>query len=572
MKRILALLTALVTVAVITVGVNAWGFVAPQATPTLNAADSIGKRLPELEQSVTAAGFYYRASFYGITFADTRPNSGVNGIITPQTLIEAPLGGDGGYVSLLFYIYAPNDLENYILAGQTSIYPEYGEYIDLNNYLSNVVMFDGSRNYGHTVVVSDYIKSPMEGISEEMSEDEIKSVARKYNYGYVKLSQDPEWSDEYSILLSDGTWEISFNYEYYRGDIPDTAIAVICTHTCGDCSNASFSSGIDSRDGRDPRWYNWTTQYHWRECFCGQDIDYEAHEFVNSVCRVCGALKGLNQKKHTHNRNSRDYNETMHYYTCSQCDSPYFGCDYDTEPKEHYFYSDGTCGGCEYINPAYASHEHVYDNYVQDIEEDYKHNATCVICGYKKTESHNLINLQSIDFISHSGICADCGAYWVRVHDFVGNSCTECGYTYPEHECNSDAYRNIEVLNALVGVHYKCCSICGEQQSDWEECSVRWVKDENAHYAICDVCGDTFAEGAHTMLDDACIWCGYSTRPTRPGDLNNSGGKPDVSDGVIMQKMLAGLEPITSAADLDGNGVVDVSDGVAMQKILAGLS
>ncbi len=56
---------------------------------------------------------------------------------------------------------------------------------------------------------------------------------------------------------------------------------------------------------------------------------------------------------------------------------------------------------------------------------------------------------------------------------------------------------------------------------------------------------------------------------TLPGDLNRSGGSPDVADGVIMQKILAHIETEIPDADLNNDGRIDVSDGVEMQKILA---
>ena len=59
--------------------------------------------------------------------------------------------------------------------------------------------------------------------------------------------------------------------------------------------------------------------------------------------------------------------------------------------------------------------------------------------------------------------------------------------------------------------------------------------------------------------------------PYLPGDLNTSGGEPDVSDGIVMQRILAGLEPEIPAADLNGSGDITVADGVIMQRILAGL-
>ncbi len=68
-----------------------------------------------------------------------------------------------------------------------------------------------------------------------------------------------------------------------------------------------------------------------------------------------------------------------------------------------------------------------------------------------------------------------------------------------------------------------------------------------------------------------CRLCGEEIPPFLPGDLNSSGGDPDVLDGVVMQRILASLEPEITAADLNRDGIVNVADGVVMQRILAGL-
>ena len=55
------------------------------------------------------------------------------------------------------------------------------------------------------------------------------------------------------------------------------------------------------------------------------------------------------------------------------------------------------------------------------------------------------------------------------------------------------------------------------------------------------------------------------------GDLDGSGKEPNVTDGVIMQRILASIEEKISAADLNNDGIINVADGVTMQRILAGL-
>ena len=67
----------------------------------------------------------------------------------------------------------------------------------------------------------------------------------------------------------------------------------------------------------------------------------------------------------------------------------------------------------------------------------------------------------------------------------------------------------------------------------------------------------------------------YVTKAPLPefqrGDLDGSGKEPNVTDGVIMQRILAGIEEKISAADLNNDGIINVADGVTMQRILAGL-
>ena len=576
MKKILTLVTVIVTVMTMTLGGNAWGLLAPQAAPSINAVDLIGKRLPELEQLLTNAGLYYKVEWYDsqarktVVLEDTRPK---HSPAAAGSEIEAPLGGYGEYAAVRLYIYEPDDLENYVLWNEEEVTRNYGEYVDINN----LVFFDELSGYGQTITFSNSIKSPLQGIMPEMTEAEIMNAVRTYHYGYLKLTADPEWSDEYSILVSDGTWEISFNFGLLYGKVETTATAVLHYHVCGDCTNASYYSRTASKEGRDPRWYNWNTQYHWRECFCGKDIEYEAHDFVNSHCRICGALKGLNQKTHTHQVTNyeKGYNETMHFYKCAQCDSPYMDCNFDDAPQEHHFSADGSCSGCDYVNPAYSSHEHIYENYVPvydeyEVDWSYGHSAKCLICGYENTENHNY-TYRRIDDQYHERVCTVCGLVEKYEHKYDDSLQCDCGQTVPEHVCNTDAYGSTWITGEMIPYHYKKCSICGKKQLNYEMCTLTWYKGENTHYAVCDVCGIKYAEGQHTMYNERCLWCGYSTLPFLPGDLNSSGGDPDVLDGVVMQRILASLEPEITAADLNRDGIVNVADGVVMQRILAGL-
>ena len=85
----------------------------------------------------------------------------------------------------------------------------------------------------------------------------------------------------------------------------------------------------------------------------------------------------------------------------------------------------------------------------------------------------------------------------------------------------------------------------------------------------CNISLDTVEKlrGSGTLEDPYIL---KDTSRFLPGDLNSSGGEPDVLDGVVMQRILAGLEPEIPAADLNGSGDITVADGVIMQRILAG--
>ena len=75
----------------------------------------------------------------------------------------------------------------------------------------------------------------------------------------------------------------------------------------------------------------------------------------------------------------------------------------------------------------------------------------------------------------------------------------------------------------------------------------------------------------HDFSDGVCTRC-KRVRPAR-GDLTEDGGV-DVMDGVIMQRILSGIEggiELCDFADLNLDGQADVMDGVIMQRMLAGL-
>lgn len=95
-------------------------------------------------------------------------------------------------------------------------------------------------------------------------------------------------------------------------------------------------------------------------------------------------------------------------------------------------------------------------------------------------------------------------------------------------------------------------------------------------HGVCQKCGAVLADFEIPKIDHdygengVCKVCGYNKNAFLLGDLDSSGGNPDISDGVIMQRILAHIED-NSFADLNGDGFIDVNDGIVMQRILAGI-
>ena len=97
-------------------------------------------------------------------------------------------------------------------------------------------------------------------------------------------------------------------------------------------------------------------------------------------------------------------------------------------------------------------------------------------------------------------------------HNFVGGKCVDCG------------------LDGTVHVHTET-----------------YGTDTHVHWTKCDACGESWGVEEHVLgADGICEICRFkpeqeSTGSGIRGDLN-SDGNVNVSDGVTMQRILAGLE------------------------------
>ena len=216
---------------------------------------------------------------------------------------------------------------------------------------------------------------------------------------------------------------------------------------------------------------------------------------------------------------------------------------------------------------------HQYHYVESTLEYDAHYEVyVCSICGAETSNFRYFTSYEQLDNTSHKAKCDYCSAEFIMYHEYYGdsNSCTKCGYTAePHYHLYSSVY------SSSYG-HKNICEVCGKCQdsAEYPHTIEKYIITEEGHHRYCDVCKHDYCDYKHSFLFDKCIWCGYVRGTEIPkilGDLNSSGGDPDVLDGVVMQRILASLEPEITAADLNHDGIVNVADGVVMQRILAGL-
>lgn len=158
----------------------------------------------------------------------------------------------------------------------------------------------------------------------------------------------------------------------------------------------------------------------------------------------------------------------------------------------------------------------------------------------------------------------------IEEYAFYYTSFTEVYLPKNIAKIGSCAFRNLTVVSPLTDVYFEgdapiigdFCFVSGFSLDEWA--TVHYIPTTKGW-------SNEIQYSAAGVLN----WHGYPVVEWEGrfllGDLNTSGGDPDVLDGVVMQRILAGLEPEIPAADLNGSGDITVADGVVMQRILAGL-
>ena len=599
MKKLFALIVAVVVGLIMTGGIAAvpWYAYAPaQAEGQLQVTELLGKSFEDTASAITAAGYYYviRQLRDGPVITDTRPGEGNPLPEEVKWEYEGGSNGEGAYRRSVFYVYSPENL-----AEPTSrVYYNTGSsYLGWNlNYADDV---------GEYAELGDSVVYGNGEFTKDMSYDEIIDKAALLGWGvaggncwvYTNICDEEkiEW-----LRVSDGIINIDY---YFVNREPLICYAFLHEHhpryVNGLFDSYNYSFGINTEFRY---WYSWDTENHWVSCNCGQKTEFASHTFENGTCTVCGAAEGVIPEPHEHESHYYDsqiggkdyygYNDEVHWDKCYICGSRKLGSE-----SEHYFRDDGTCrcGKTGEPKPAPPEHEHVFGPYTKTSR--YWHKRVCQICGYTESDRcQEFENFRQYNSQMHVSIC-ECGSEFKEDHRYVDGStvCADCGFSAGPHE-HEYVLRPTSAGNRQ---HANFCKICGDVERnergwpiyEYHRGSGTFKYDENYHAIICSICGYAFRHGneswggnefhddlseygfEHTFVDGVCLWCGYvEGSPIHlPGDLNSSGGEPDVLDGVVMQRILASLEPEITAADLNRDGIVNVADGVVMQRILAGL-
>lgn len=147
-----------------------------------------------------------------------------------------------------------------------------------------------------------------------------------------------------------------------------------------------------------------------------------------------------------------------------------------------------------------------------EVEVYYISNGEKVVVGREKMSAaapheHVYGEKWLSDDQNHWHVCQKCSQTSVpEPHALVNGICSVCGYVRPEHVHN-----------------FKC------------------VGAEGVHWDQCEECGYTTNVEPHKFENDVCTECGFKSVPQSYRFDLNGDGTLNISDGVIMQRALAGL-------------------------------
>ena len=107
-------------------------------------------------------------------------------------------------------------------------------------------------------------------------------------------------------------------------------------------------------------------------------------------------------------------------------------------------------------------------------------------------------------------------------------------------------------------------------RNDWQAMSYSDCRQLAGTHVVCT------CTGAHSFDNDAdttCNNCDYIKKAYTPGDINDSGARPDLDDVVVLAQIIAGWEGVThnaEALDVNADNDVTLDDVVLLAQFVAG--
>ena len=240
------------------------------------------------------------------------------------------------------------------------------------------------------------------------------------------------------------------------------------------------------------------------ECACGT-VKCDVHEYDNvcdAICNRCGEIRGVS-----------------HYYL-SDCDETCESCGAIRELEEgvEHTYDNDCSTVCVECGATRAAGEHVYD-------ENNPCDNTCNNCGYISAERGHTVGTPAT--CKDPAICKNCGIFFgdkTENHTYSGDcdaTCDVCGAkrtishnytvsknndTFHWNECECGAVD----VNSMTPHAYAPCAV---------ECSCGYIREQVEHFydnscdTECNLCGATRTEVQHVYTDKCdttCNNCGES--------------------------------------------------------------
>jgi len=263
----------------------------------------------------------------------------------------------------------------------------------------------------------------------------------------------------------------------------------------------------------------------WNCVICNYETS-EKHSYEGGVCIACNAVEPQEECNHNYVIES---NDTQHWEECTECGET----KEDTTAEHIYEYTDNgngthnaSCTVCDYTitqECIYEEGECIYCNAEDpnietpptECEHTYEmkndtttHWEECTKCGEKNTETTAAHTYEYTDNgnETHKATCTICNYETSRSHNYLNGECTDCNAKEPTSE-NPCAHEY--VLNKNDQQHWEECTKCGNVNSETlsnHTYGNYTDNGNNTHSAVCVIC-DYVKTVSHEYQDGECKDC-----------------------------------------------------------------